>query len=596
MPRVYKPKLGGRRHCQYTNEKLEEALGEIRRGCSLRKVSERYKIPRTTLKRKLLRLKPGTYGGQTVLSKNEEKAITEALMICAEWGFPLTKVDLKLLIKGYLDRCGRTEKRFKNNIPGDEFIRGFLQRHQDIRERFGQNIKRVRAEINTESINEYFDRLQSSLENVRPESLINYDETNFTDDPGKTKILCKRGAKRPVVVRDSSKTSTSVMMAGAANGNLLPPYVIYKAENLYPTWIEGGPPGTVFNRSKSGWFDERSFEDWFEKLALPYLKKQPAPRALIGDNLSSHVSFSVINECSNHDIRFILLPPNATHLCQPLDVAFFSPLKRKWREILTDWKKKNRGVLPKAVFPRLLKNTIDSLQNAPINLRSGFAACGIYPLDRERVLKKLPDSKTESNLFKDCLTQSLVEVLKESRIGNTSNQEVKKKPRKKKLDILPGQSVTTRRASASSESSNDENISLHDSSSNTSEFLLDQEEQECEKSLELREGSSESILEPDSNDLFFQTGEFVLVQFPTERGKRNLRYAGKIVERLDDNTFEICFLRKSVGKKDIYFSYPNIEDKTIVDTKLILFKLKPCYLRRDRYKFINKNVNFDMVS
>jgi hypothetical protein len=36
--------------------------------------------------------------------------------------------------------------------------------------------------------------------------------------------------------------------------------------------------------------------------------------------------------------RFIFLPENSTHLLQPLDVSVFAPMKRKWREILSEWK------------------------------------------------------------------------------------------------------------------------------------------------------------------------------------------------------------------------------------------------------------------
>jgi hypothetical protein len=36
--------------------------------------------------------------------------------------------------------------------------------------------------------------------------------------------------------------------------------------------------------------------------------------------------------------RFTFLPENSTHIMQPLDVSVFAPMKRKWREILGNWK------------------------------------------------------------------------------------------------------------------------------------------------------------------------------------------------------------------------------------------------------------------
>jgi hypothetical protein len=71
---------------------------------------------------------------------------------------------------------------------------------------------------------------------------------------------------------------------------------------------------------------------------LPKLKKQHGEKVLIGDSLSSHISERVLNLCKENDVHFVYLPPNSTHLTQPLDVTFFHPVKHKWREILSDYK------------------------------------------------------------------------------------------------------------------------------------------------------------------------------------------------------------------------------------------------------------------
>lgn len=181
---------------------------------------------------------------------------------------------------------------------------------------------------------------------------------------------------------------------------LLPLYIVYKAEHLYNTWTSNGPPGARYNRSKSGWFTEAIFEDWYFTVAVRYFEKYPkeSPKALIGDNLASHLSVRVIESCVENNIKFILLPPNSTHICQPLDVAFFKPLKVAWRKTLMDWKLKNRGTIPKDIFPRLLRRALEHLdengKTAP-NLKSGFKGSGLYPIDRNQVLKRLPDDIPE---------------------------------------------------------------------------------------------------------------------------------------------------------------------------------------------------------
>jgi hypothetical protein len=53
--------------------------------------------------------------------------------------------------------------------------------------------------------------------------------------------------------------------------------------------------------------------------------------------------------------RFCFLPENSTHILQPLDVSVFGPLKRRWREVLENWKEEctagnlNYPTLPKQV-------------------------------------------------------------------------------------------------------------------------------------------------------------------------------------------------------------------------------------------------------
>ncbi|XP_008183710.1 jerky protein homolog-like [Acyrthosiphon pisum] len=294
------------------------------------------------------------------LQDEEEKSLVEGLITASKWGFPLTCFEVHLMVKHYLDRKGLTAKQFKNNMPGPDWAKSFLKRHNStLTIRLSENIKRSRPNISIETITHFFNELSQTLEGVPPDAIINYDETNLTDDPGKVKVICRRGTKHVDYLLDSLKASTSVMFSGPASGVMLPVYVVYKSEHLYPSWTYHGPQKTRFNRSKSGWFDMKIFEDWYFEVVLPYFRTINAnKKVMIGDNLASHVSEEVIKSCAENGISFVLLPPNTTHLTQSLDVAFFRPLKLKWRDVLRSWKNKNIGTLPKTQFPGLLKNSI----------------------------------------------------------------------------------------------------------------------------------------------------------------------------------------------------------------------------------------------
>ncbi|XP_063226845.1 uncharacterized protein LOC134533299 [Bacillus rossius redtenbacheri] len=356
-------KIGSRRYQDYTEDTLQKCLEDIREGRLSQRAAEKFwNISRSTIKNKLKGVHTKKPGRQPILTEEEEETLVEHTTILCDFGFPITEYALRCVVKLYLDKMGRNVCEFRDNLPGYDWGRHFLERHPELTCRISSNIKRDRAGVDKETLLKYFLNLEKSVEGIPPENMWNYDESNLTDDPGSRKVLSRRGMKHVEQVMDSSKTSTSVMFCGNAKGELLPVYVVYKAEKLWDTWMEGGPKGARFNRSKSGWFDSGSFEDWFFHLVLHRLKRQEGKKLLIGDNLASHISKEVIAACQENDIVFVCLPPHSTHLTQPLDVAFFHPLKAEWRKILHEWRKTPSGerfkTLPKDVFPRLLNKLV----------------------------------------------------------------------------------------------------------------------------------------------------------------------------------------------------------------------------------------------
>ncbi|XP_072384619.1 uncharacterized protein [Diabrotica undecimpunctata] len=208
------------------------------------------------------------------------------------------------------------------------------------------------------------------------------------------------------------------MFCGNAAGKMLPPYVVYKSNKLWLTWVKNGPNGARYNRSKSRWFDTAFFEDWFAFLLLPTLKPIPGIKVLIGDNLSSHISIKVLQLCATENIKFVCLPANSTHLTQPLDVAYFRPMKIAWRNILVEYKtlNVNTNLIPKGTFPTLLKKLVEIISvNGEKNLESGFRKCGISPLNAEKVLTRIPNYKTDATQVPSRVSDAVLNFLAEKR-------------------------------------------------------------------------------------------------------------------------------------------------------------------------------------
>lgn len=153
------------------------------------------------------------------------------------------------------------------------------------------------------------------------------------------------------------------MFAGTASGVFLPPYVVYKSQNVYESWCTGGPKGTVYTCTPSGWFDNYVFVDWMKKVLIPYCRRLEGKKVLLVDNLSSHISVEVIDLCKECNIEFVCLPPNSTDKMQPLDVGIFGPMKSSWREQLRKYQDQdpNAKLLKKTEFPRMLKELVESL-------------------------------------------------------------------------------------------------------------------------------------------------------------------------------------------------------------------------------------------
>jgi len=447
MPRTYKSKTT-KPYKKHNPETIQEAIDAINGGLTFRQASARYRIPLGVLSRH----KNGPVRKQglpPVFSEEEEKIIVSHLETCAKWGYPLTPFELRLIIKRYLVKQKRTVKQFKNgNLPGKDFSYSFLKRHRDVlAQRLCENIKRSRAAVSRTTGGSYFANLEEELVGVPACNILNYDETNLSDDPGKKCAIFKRGMKHPVNVVNTSKSSTSVMFAVTGDGVLQAPYVVYKSAHLYDSWTEGAPSGTRCNRSKSGWFDLTCFADWVKTVAIPYFRNKSGKKILLGDNLSSHVDLELIELCKQYDVHFIYLPPNSTHLTQPLDVAFFRPLKILWRKILEEWKQTASGSkaasVPKDVFPRLLKKLIDALkENAEKNIKAGFRKCGIVPFNPEEVLKEIPFVGEESGEQVADLQSSFEEYLREVSFGDQTENTAEKR-RKKKLQIPAGRSAPT---------------------------------------------------------------------------------------------------------------------------------------------------------
>lgn len=122
----------------------------------------------------------------------------------------------------------------------------------------------------------------------------------------------------------------------------------------------------------------------------------PKPVILFLDGHSSHLSLHVSTFCAKENIILISLYPNTTHICQPLDVSVFKPLKTKWRDDVRIWRSNNFDEkLTRTDFCPLLRKALDELTVETV--ANGFKHCGLYPFTSDVIPAMFDRKKHRKN-------------------------------------------------------------------------------------------------------------------------------------------------------------------------------------------------------
>ena len=150
---------------------------------------------------------------------------------------------------------------------------------------------------------------------------------------------------------------------------------------MSPTLEKDGPPGALYNCSKNGCTTEELFVLW-----LKHFKKnvQPTPERpvlLILDNHYSHITIESYELCRKSGITMVSIPPHTSHRLQPLDVAFFGPLKSAYNIECDRFMKTNQyKFIRPDDFANLFNKAYSRIATVAKGI-AGFKSTGIYPLD-----------------------------------------------------------------------------------------------------------------------------------------------------------------------------------------------------------------------
>lgn len=178
----------------------------------------------------------------------------------------------------------------------------------------------------------------------------------------------------------------TVLVTGNAAGEIVPPMAVVSFKKIPTDIATAANLGWSIGRTPNGWMTCESFFEYVANIFNRYLleKNITKPVILFFDGHSSHISLQLSEFCQKEDIISISLPPNATHVLQPLDVTVFGPLKNEWKKKLELYKL-DRKVEPRKCHVLPILESIFAQENFKKNLAKGFESCGLCPLDPDAV-------------------------------------------------------------------------------------------------------------------------------------------------------------------------------------------------------------------
>ena len=195
---------------------------------------------------------------------------------------------------GYLPRTNQSGL-FKNGRPGKHWFYAFVNRwSKKIPTR--KTLASARAASCTqETIDNYFEVVtkQYQLSGITSGCHIwNCDEMGFCGDQGKATVVCRKGAKHVLKPTGSNeKIHYTVNSCCNADGYFTPPSVVYKPKrNFRAKWALGGPTGTKYSISKSGWMEYDTFIEWLKEVYISECQAISGSHILDLDGDTSHVS------------------------------------------------------------------------------------------------------------------------------------------------------------------------------------------------------------------------------------------------------------------------------------------------------------------
>ncbi|XP_026323303.1 uncharacterized protein LOC113232741 [Hyposmocoma kahamanoa] len=410
MPRKYQRST---LRASWASEDLEKAMEKVRnKVMGVNEASRTFKIPSRTLRRHLLSGKLKVpLGRNPVFSIEHEKKIVAHIKKLEQVGFAPERKDVKEMAFQIAKKLEIKNPFLESSASaGNTWFMGFMKRNPELSTRQSEGLSLARAYgVNREDVKYFFDLLTKLYEKNdfanHPEDIYNMDESGIQVNNKAGKVVATKGARDVFTLTSCEKgENVTVIACCNAQGNFIPPVLIYKGTYSKPQFSEGLPPGSqVFMNKKSSYINSDLFMKWFEEVFLRH--KSQRKTLLVLDGHSSHSNnIRLLEVAKENNVILLCLPSHTTHALQPLDRAFFRPLKMYFAQEARAWMVRNKD---KKLTRYDVSKLIGGAWGKAATIRNGVSAlksCGIYPFNPSAIPEhyfSLSDSLREQDLVEN---------------------------------------------------------------------------------------------------------------------------------------------------------------------------------------------------
>jgi hypothetical protein len=362
---------------------------------TISKAAQIFNVPRSTLRD---RLKGSKYRNEAranghKMTQNEEESLIRWILSMDQRGAAPRPSHVREMANILLAQRGSTPTQ----TVGEKWVYNFINRHDEIKTRFSRRYNHQRAKCeDPKIILEWFNRVQITIMQygIAPEDIYNFDETGFAMGLVATAKVVTRAEMlgRPFLIQPGNREWVTSIECINSTGWVLPPCIIFKGKVHIEGWYQDPalPADWRIEVSENGWTTDQIGLRWLQKVFIPATTSRTTGRyrLLILDGHGSHLTPQFDQICSENNIIPLCMPAHSSHLLQPLDVGCFSPLKRAYGRLIEAKMRLGFNHIDKLDFLEAYPQARTAIFSSD-NIKSGFSATGLIPLNPDRVLSQL---------------------------------------------------------------------------------------------------------------------------------------------------------------------------------------------------------------